>query len=559
MTTVLMAVMVAGTLTTSAYGADRASDLSGRRLSAAVIDAPSSSLSAITADDDFPGVAIPVSPIAGSLDVDYDELDIYSINVMAGQTISASLTSPYGADFDLWLVNRDAFGDLVWLEVAESETSPDVLQYMATETKVHYLIASAYDGWGSYTLSYSLTPPDYTAPTVSCVVEPTYILNAAIPVSASDVGSAVKYVYYQVDGGEVIRVAGNSTTVNSSALGTHSLTVWAEDVAGNLSTKATSSFQIVSDEYLPGIPMVGSSLVSSVSAELDSHDFYSVNLAAGEVIEVNLAGPEAADFDLSLWAPSGSEPVTSSESLSSTETLSYRASQAGVYSVKVLAKSGAGDYTLSYSTRKSATSVIATRSTANPAYSASFVLRGSLIREDGAPIPGAAVVFERQAGASWIAVGTALTDAQGTAAVSTVPYNKAKTVYRARYAGDQGNVGSVSSAVVVIPQVYVSNPSAPSTMYRRRAAVVSGYLKSRHTAGTYPVKVQAWAWNKTKGQWVSMGIRNAKASNYSSYTKYTVTFTPSGAATKWRFRALAIADSQHAATWSSGYKYVTVK
>jgi len=51
---------------------------------------------------------------------------------------------------------------------------------------------------------------------------------------------------------------------------------------------------------------------------------------------------------------------------------------------------------------------------------------------------------------------------------------------------------------------------------------------------------------------------SAKASNYSTYTKYSRSIRLPYAG-KWRLRAYAPADSGHAATWSSGYDYVTVK
>ena len=117
--------------------------------------------------------------------------------------------------------------------------------------------------------------------------------------------------------------------------------------------------------------------------------------------------------------------------------------------------------------------------------------------------------------------------------------------------------GGSSSAVRVTPRAYVRTPIAPKTMRRSRYYTVYGYLKPRHKAGTYPVRI--YKWKKTSsGRWKSYGYVNAKAYNYSSYTKYLrkIKLTSRG---KWRLRAYARADSAHAAAWSSGYDYVTVK
>ena len=104
---------------------------------------------------------------------------------------------------------------------------------------------------------------------------------------------------------------------------------------------------------------------------------------------------------------------------------------------------------------------------------------------------------------------------------------------------------------------YVRTPIAPKTMRRTRYYRVYGWLKPRHKAGTYPVRI--YKWKKTSsGKWKSYGYVYAKAYNYSSYTKYyrRIRLPYKG---KWRLRAYARADSAHLAAWSSGYDYVTVK
>jgi len=109
---------------------------------------------------------------------------------------------------------------------------------------------------------------------------------------------------------------------------------------------------------------------------------------------------------------------------------------------------------------------------------------------------------------------------------------------------------------VDLSRATVYTPVAPSTMYHTRSYTVYAYLKPRHTAGSYPVRIYKYRY--VSGSWRSYGYVKAKASNYSSYTKCSVSVKLPYTG-KWKVRAYAPADSGHSATWSSGYDYVTVK
>jgi len=125
-------------------------------------------------------------------------------------------------------------------------------------------------------------------------------------------------------------------------------------------------------------------------------------------------------------------------------------------------------------------------------------------------------------------------------------------------AGAQAFVGDTVHIYVSLgkPRPSISNPSAPSTMYLSRAATVSGTLRPRHTAGTLPVRI--YRWRSVNGVWRAYGYVRAKAANYSTYSRYSVSMKLSTKG-KWRLRAYHPEDAAHAARWSSGYDYVTVK
>jgi hypothetical protein len=112
-----------------------------------------------------------------------------------------------------------------------------------------------------------------------------------------------------------------------------------------------------------------------------------------------------------------------------------------------------------------------------------------------------------------------------------------------------------SSSRTVTPKAYVRTPIAPTTMSTAKSYSVYGYLKPRHTSGTSPVRIYKERYSN--GKWYAYGYVSAKASNYSSYSKYSVSMrlTKTG---RWRLRAYH-ADTGHAASWSSGFDYVTVK
>lgn len=128
--------------------------------------------------------------------------------------------------------------------------------------------------------------------------------------------------------------------------------------------------------------------------------------------------------------------------------------------------------------------------------------------------------------------------------------------YRFRFVGDSTYSPATGPVVKVYPGVYLTNPYAPTYAYRNKSFTVYGYLKPRHTSGSYPVRLYKYRY--ASGVWKSYGYITAKASNYSSYTKYSRVISLPYAG-KWRVRAYAPADGGHAATWSSGYDYVIVR
>lgn len=131
------------------------------------------------------------------------------------------------------------------------------------------------------------------------------------------------------------------------------------------------------------------------------------------------------------------------------------------------------------------------------------------------------------------------------------------TYYMVTFEGTGAHTTNSQTSQVFATKSIVSNPTAPSTMYKGKYKTVYGYLEPKHTAGSYPVRI--YKYKKVSGKWKSYGYVNAKASTVNdSKSKYARSLClPSTGS--WRLRAYAPADSRHAATWSTGYDYVTVK
>jgi hypothetical protein len=188
-------------------------------------------------------------------------------------------------------------------------------------------------------------------------------------------------------------------------------------------------------------------------------------------------------------------------------------------------------------------------------YKATYKLSGNLSAY-GRGCAGQKVILQSAyPGRSFKDVANTTTDSYGSFTFSVSPTRK--KYYRIRFGGtaDYRKAGPTAS-ITVLPKVRVTTPVAPSTMYRNSRKTVSGYMKPRHKAGTYPVRI--YKWKKTSsGKWKSYGYSKAKVADYRSYSKYRVSvkLPESG---KWRLRAYAPADSRHAASWSSGYDYVMV-
>lgn len=114
---------------------------------------------------------------------------------------------------------------------------------------------------------------------------------------------------------------------------------------------------------------------------------------------------------------------------------------------------------------------------------------------------------------------------------------------------------AVGPVAVPLPAASVGSPKAPRVMYRRGWRTVYGSLMPRHATHS---KVRIYKWRYVGGRWKSYGYVLAPVHSYSTYSRYAVSMRLRYKG-RWRLRAYTPADAAHAASWSPGYDYVTVR
>ncbi len=300
---------------------------------------------------------------------------------------------------------------------------------------------------------------------------------------------------------------------------------------------------------------------NSLDENSDPDDVFKVPMQAGQVFKVWLYAGADTDYDLYLYDHTATTVnqtnliLTDSAYEGSFEEFIFQAEDAGTYYLRVNAYSGSGDYLLGWGYPDKLATLTFSASPSTVAYGGIAKLSGKVTDLGGAPFADYQLVVQSKpvGSSTWKTLGTPTTSATGAFSMTNKP--TIKTSYRYFFYGTLEYLPSFSTAKTVTPRAYVGNPAAPTYGRRNVAFTTYGYLKPRHTAGSYAVRI--YKYRLVSGRWRAYGYVNAKASNYSSYSKYSAAVRLPYAG-RWRLRAYH-ADSGHATSWSSGYDYVTVR
>jgi thermitase len=339
---------------------------------------------AVPDDDNIPGVALPPSPVAGTLDRTGDRDDVYAVLLGAGQTLDLSLTGAAGTDFDLWLYGVGATDVNVDSQaVASSRTSayPEHIAYVAPTTGVYYVDVYAFTGGGSYSLSWSISgitddnipgKPITPSPVNGTVDSATDIddvyrvhLEAGQMVTAALDGPDAADFDMWLFGPDALDVQTSAPLVKRSTTGSseflrfvaqtsgdYYVDVWAYSGSGAYQLKwNVGAFD--PDDNIPGVDLAPSPATGSVGGLTDTDDVYKVYLQAGQHLDLSLAGAGGTNHDLYVYGPGATDVdvdpwVTRANTAAYPEVVSIDATATGYYYVDIYNTSSPGAYTLAW-------------------------------------------------------------------------------------------------------------------------------------------------------------------------------------------------------------------
>jgi subtilisin family serine protease len=117
------------------------------------------------------------------------------------------------------------------------------------------------------------------------------------------------------------------------------------------SGKLIDAYKVLTDDDLPGKPLVVESQNGALDEAVDRDDVYYVHLLAGDKLTLSLTGSPDTDFDLYVYAPSaatveasGGMVAYSETKDSSAESITYQATETGNYYIDVHTFAGTGTY-----------------------------------------------------------------------------------------------------------------------------------------------------------------------------------------------------------------------
>lgn len=188
-------------------------------------------------------------------------------------------------------------------------------------------------------------------------------------------------------------------------------------------------------------------------------------------------------------------------------------------------------------------------------YDASYDIIGTLMSQTG-NLPGKSVALESAPTSvgPWSQDATPVVTSEfGSFAFRVIPLTG--TYYRVTFAGDEGFAPSTSDLTFLLQHAWVSTPVAPASMYVKGIHTIYGSLMPRHPAGSHAVRIYRYRY--VSGQWRRYGYIIAQASDFSDFSIYSraMRLPYTG---RWRLRAYAPADAEHAAVVSLDYANVTV-
>ncbi|MDY0339640.1 MAG: cell wall-binding repeat-containing protein [Coriobacteriia bacterium] len=395
----LIAVLLAASLGTFAPGAVAAPAASldpriakvARTLDVSAVSVGVRSLLAV--DNDSIENAVPlIGSHEGSLDEETRRLEVFTLDLDAGDRLGLRVIgdATLNADAYLFAPGTTAFTPDAALTGTIGDGFGKSLVYIVETTGTYLVAVTPVAGSGAYTISeYSAPwadvadndiegvalPASPVSDSLDDVTDPDDVFAVSlaggdrftVTVEAGEGLDADLLLYgpesdtiftgVPVAGSAGVGVAGTETFVfdipGTAAAADYYLDVRARSGAGTYSliyTIGDLPAGAYDDETDATALTLGDSC-SSLDALTDVNDLYSIGLAAGERLSLDLRGPAGTDFDIYVYGPGATgvldtEPVAWSDDSISRESLIFDCTATGTYYVEVRTFSGSGPYTL---------------------------------------------------------------------------------------------------------------------------------------------------------------------------------------------------------------------
>ncbi|MDP3630545.1 MAG: cell wall-binding repeat-containing protein [Actinomycetota bacterium] len=343
------------------------------------------------ADDTIGGaVALPASPVAGTLDAATDKTDVYSVTLAAGKRLRVAITGSATLNADAYLYFPGTVDAEITSAIAGTlgDAFPKLFKYDAMTAGEYYIAVDTAAGSGSYSVTWEIMDipsgaDDDISGSVSAPSPVIGDLNYLTDIDdvyritigegqrlvaslEGDAGTDFDLLLYGKDAtglGDTWPIGGSSTAGSTESFVFEAPTGQAGDyyidvhcVSGTgeytmewaVSDVPAGAFETAGDAF--SLPFNNGTRAGRLDRLTDTNDYYKWTLSAGQRFEATLTADAGTDFDIYLYGPGGGEPVAFSNDIGSSEYLIYDISIAGSYYIEVVSFSGSGAYNLEYKT-----------------------------------------------------------------------------------------------------------------------------------------------------------------------------------------------------------------
>ncbi len=344
----------------------------------------------------IPGaVALPPSPVAGSLDYATHRQDVYAVPIWSEKRLAVTLTGQASLNADVYVFGPGTTavdpGAALCSTLGDEFPKSAILDVPAGATGVYYVVVYAWSGSGTYGMEWQMVDPvgepdDDVPGTLLTASTSLQTTTGALgwPADIDDVYAIPvadgQRLIVQLDGpdgadydlrlfapgtptviGATARLGSSGATADESLLydvlagegGTWYVDVRAARGAGGY----TLRWRVVPvppgtwETLASATPLsgAGGTVMGSLDRLTDANDVFAVGLEAGKRLSVTLDGAEGTDFDLYLHSTDGSQIVAFDEDGVYPDRLQADVAVAGTYFIEVRAFTGSGAYLLDWS------------------------------------------------------------------------------------------------------------------------------------------------------------------------------------------------------------------